>query len=166
MEYPDLIEWPDQVADEMIAFVKQYGSTGPDAYGAALLAATWLTLTRAGYSAAANAAYHAMLLAMPTGVYMQMCKLRMRFGEWRRASDSRQSLLERPIDELAVSVRVGHCLERLGVKTVGELVRKTAFDLVHEPNFGRRSLVEVELLLKAMGLSLQPTDLDVRNSRA
>jgi DNA-directed RNA polymerase alpha subunit len=155
LEYPDITgDWPDEVADDMIAFVKQFGSTGPDAHGAALLAATWLILTQAGYQRAANAAYHAILLAMPPEVYIQMCKLRAHFGEWRKDRLDRQSLLSRPVDELETSVRVAHCFERSGVKTVGDLVQKTAVELLHEPNFGAASLLEVRSLLKRMGLSL------------
>jgi DNA-directed RNA polymerase alpha subunit len=64
--------------------------------------------------------------------------------------------LSRPIDELAMSVRAARCLERLGVKTIGELVQKTTAELLQQPNFGRRSLLEIELILEDMGLSLRP----------
>jgi DNA-directed RNA polymerase subunit alpha len=73
--------------------------------------------------------------------------------------------LSRSIDEIAMSVRAADCLERLGVKTVGELVQKTTAELLQQPNFGRRSLREIETILKAMGLDLrsgrfQPQDVD------
>jgi hypothetical protein len=64
--------------------------------------------------------------------------------------------LSRPIDELEVSVRVARCLERLGVKTVGELIQKSKAELLREPNFGRRSMHELELILEDLGLSLRP----------
>ena len=70
-------------------------------------------------------------------------------------------LLSRPIDELEISVRVARCLQRLDVQTVGELVQKTRSELLREPNFGRRSLLDIELLLEAMGLRLTS-----RNNRA
>jgi hypothetical protein len=154
LEYPDLAgHWPHEVTTEMIAFVKAYGleayPANPDAYGAALLAAVWLSFHKAGYHAAAERAYNGALLAMPPGVFIQMCKLRSAFEAW-------QQKMSRPVDELEVSVRVAHCLARLGVKTLGQLAQMTTAKLLREPNFGKLSLGEVEMALKAYGLRLRP----------
>ena len=45
-------------------------------------------------------------------------------------SPDEQALLERPISDLNLSVRARKCMVRLGLNTIGELVRKTGDDLL------------------------------------
>lgn len=61
------------------------------------------------------------------------------------------------IDELVLSVRTEHCLKNDNIRTVAELCAKTRSELLRIPNFGRKSLREVEELLQAMGLTLTST---------
>ena len=52
-------------------------------------------------------------------------------------------MLDRPISDLNLSVRARKCMVRLGLTTIGELVRKTGDDLLECKNFGVTSLNEV-----------------------
>lgn len=60
------------------------------------------------------------------------------------------------IEELELGVRSYNCLKRAGIQTVGELVRKSESELNAIPNFGRKSVEEVQETLRARGLSLRP----------
>ncbi len=70
-------------------------------------------------------------------------------------SPDEQALLERPIADLNLSVRARKCMVRLGLGTIGELVRKTGDDLLESKNFGVTSLNEVREKLTIMGLKLR-----------
>ncbi len=54
-----------------------------------------------------------------------------------------QAVLDRPISDLNLSVRARKCMVRLGLTTIGELIRKTGDDLLECKNFGVTSLNEV-----------------------
>jgi DNA-directed RNA polymerase subunit alpha len=70
-------------------------------------------------------------------------------------SPDEQALLERPISDLNLSVRARKCMVRLGLNTVGELVRKSGDDLLECKNFGVTSLNEVREKLTGHGLKLR-----------
>lgn len=70
-------------------------------------------------------------------------------------SADEQALLSRPIAELSLSVRARKCMIRLGINTVGELVRRTGDDLLECKNFGVTSLNEVREKLTLQGLKLR-----------
>ena len=70
-------------------------------------------------------------------------------------SDDERALLDRPLSELNLSVRARKCMVRLGLTTVGELVRRTGDDLLECKNFGVTSLNEVREKLTAHGLRLR-----------
>jgi DNA-directed RNA polymerase subunit alpha len=55
---------------------------------------------------------------------------------------------------LELSVRSSNCLKEANIKTISDLVRKTEEELLNFRNFGKKSLTEIEEILKAMGLSL------------
>jgi DNA-directed RNA polymerase subunit alpha len=59
------------------------------------------------------------------------------------------------IEELELGVRSYNCLKRAGIQTVGELVRKSDSELNAIPNFGRKSIEEVQETLRARGLGLR-----------
>ena len=71
---------------------------------------------------------------------------------------STEAVREINIDELELSVRSYNCLKRAGINTVGELVNKTADDMMKVRNLGRKSLDEVIAKLKELGLSLRERD--------
>ena len=60
-----------------------------------------------------------------------------------------------PISELNLSVRARKCMIRLGINTIGELVRRTGDDLLECKNFGVTSLNEVREKLTVQGLKLR-----------
>ena len=66
-----------------------------------------------------------------------------------------QALLDRPISDLNLSVRARKCMIRLGLNTIGELVRRTGDDLLECKNFGVTSLNEVREKLTQNGLKLR-----------
>ena len=70
-------------------------------------------------------------------------------------SPAEQAVLERPISDLNLSVRARKCMVRLGLTTIGELVRKTGDDLLECKNFGVTSLNEVREKLTQMNLKLR-----------
>ncbi|MCK5611112.1 DNA-directed RNA polymerase subunit alpha [Candidatus Pacearchaeota archaeon] len=62
--------------------------------------------------------------------------------------------LRLPISELELSVRSANCLKDANIKTIVELVKKTESELLGFRNFGKKSLTEINDLLKVMGLHL------------
>ena len=70
-------------------------------------------------------------------------------------SPDEQAILERPISDLNLSVRARKCMVRLGLNTIGELLRKTGDDLLECKNFGVTSLTEVREKLDPLGLRLR-----------
>jgi DNA-directed RNA polymerase subunit alpha len=63
--------------------------------------------------------------------------------------------MDRPISDLNLSVRARKCMVRLGINTIGELMRKTGDDLLECKNFGVTSLNEVRAKLDPMNLKLR-----------
>jgi len=70
-------------------------------------------------------------------------------------SPDEQAMLDRPIADLNLSVRARKCMIRLGLNTVGELLRRTGDDLLECKNFGVTSLNEVREKLTLQGLKLR-----------
>ena len=70
-------------------------------------------------------------------------------------SPDEQALLSRPISDLALSVRARKCMIRLGITTIGELVRHTGDELLECKNFGVTSLNEVRDKLVVHSLKLR-----------
>lgn len=63
--------------------------------------------------------------------------------------------LEKPIEQLDLSVRAYNCLKREKITTVGELVQKTVEEMMHISGFGRTSFKEVQEKLTKLGLSFK-----------
>ncbi len=66
-----------------------------------------------------------------------------------------QALLNRPVSDLNLSVRARKCMARLGINTLGDLIRYSADELLECKNFGVTSLNEVVNKLAAFGLKLR-----------
>ncbi len=64
-------------------------------------------------------------------------------------------VLERSIDELELSVRSRRCMERLGVRTIRDLINKTEVELMSAKNFGMTSLNEIKRKLAELNLELR-----------
>jgi DNA-directed RNA polymerase subunit alpha len=70
-------------------------------------------------------------------------------------TEQEMALMNRPISDLQLSVRARKCMNRLGINTMGEVMQRTADELLESRNFGMTSLSEVREKLQAMGLSLR-----------
>jgi DNA-directed RNA polymerase subunit alpha len=70
-------------------------------------------------------------------------------------SADEQAMLARPISELNLSVRARKCMIRLAINTFGDLLRRTADDLLECKNFGVTSLNEVREKLTVLNLKLR-----------
>lgn len=70
----------------------------------------------------------------------------------------KEKVLEMTIEELDLSVRSYNCLKRAGINTVEDLINRTEEDMMKVRNLGRKSLEEVLNKLKALGLSLAPSE--------
>jgi DNA-directed RNA polymerase subunit alpha len=60
--------------------------------------------------------------------------------------------LEKPVEELELSVRSANCLRAAKIRSLGELVQKSEAEMLQYRNFGKKSLKEIADLLVAMGL--------------
>ncbi|KKK50499.1 hypothetical protein LCGC14_3124420, partial [marine sediment metagenome] len=69
------------------------------------------------------------------------------------ATIGNEGVLATPIGQIELSVRARRALERLGVKTLGELAAKTEAELLACRNFGQTSLNEVVQRLGEYGLA-------------
>jgi len=74
------------------------------------------------------------------------------------AEDEDEGLLSKPIDDLRLSVRARKCLQKLDIRTLGDLVRKTDAELLGCKNFGVTSLNEIKKALSSLGLSMRTLD--------
>lgn len=69
-----------------------------------------------------------------------------------------RGMMNKPIDEVQLSVRARKCLQKLNIRTLGELVRTTDAELLGCKNFGVTSLNEIKRMLAGFGLSLRTLD--------
>ena len=69
-----------------------------------------------------------------------------------------KAILNRPVDDLNLSVRSRKCVERLNLRTIGELTKKTEAELLGVKNFGVTSLNEIKKALESFGLTLRSLD--------
>ncbi|HUW18517.1 MAG TPA: DNA-directed RNA polymerase subunit alpha C-terminal domain-containing protein [Sedimentisphaerales bacterium] len=72
--------------------------------------------------------------------------------------EEERGLLNRPVDDLALSVRSRKCLQKLEIRTLGDLIQKTDAELLGCKNFGVTSLNEIKKALTNYGLSLRTLD--------
>jgi DNA-directed RNA polymerase subunit alpha len=79
----------------------------------------------------------------------------MRYRPKQPLSEQEQAVLGKPVSELNLSVRARKCMNRLGINTLGDLVQRSADELLESKNFGMTSLNEVREKLGQFGLSLR-----------
>lgn len=65
------------------------------------------------------------------------------------------AVLNKPVSDLNLSVRARKCMNRLNLGSLGELIQRTADDLLEAKNFGVTSLTEVREKLAQYGLKLR-----------
>jgi DNA-directed RNA polymerase subunit alpha len=78
-----------------------------------------------------------------------------RFRPQQTLSEEQQAILSKPISDLNLSVRARKCMNRLGINTLGELIQRSADELLESKNFGITSLSEVREKLGQYGLKLR-----------
>ncbi|MHC4191097.1 MAG: tetratricopeptide repeat protein [Planctomycetota bacterium] len=69
-----------------------------------------------------------------------------------------EGLMNKPTDDLQLSVRARKCLQKLNIRTIGELIQRTDAELLGCKNFGVTSLNEINKALANLGLSLRNLD--------
>ena len=79
----------------------------------------------------------------------------MRYRSSQPVSEQEQAVLGKPISDLNLSVRARKCMNRLGINTLGDLVQRSADELLESKNFGMTSLNEVREKLGQFSLSLR-----------
>src|SRR5262249_36632096 len=79
----------------------------------------------------------------------------MRYRTHPALSEQEQAVLNKPVTDLNLSVRARKCMNRLGINTLGDLIQRTADELLESKNFGMTSLSEVREKLQQYGLSLR-----------
>lgn len=62
--------------------------------------------------------------------------------------------LSMPVADLELSVRSANCLREAKIKTIADLVQRSESEMLKFRNFGKKSLSEIQEILKGMGLSL------------
>jgi len=62
--------------------------------------------------------------------------------------------LDKPVEDLELSVRSANCLKNAEIHFIGDLAQKTDQEMLKTKNFGRKSLNEIKALLSEMGLTL------------
>ena len=72
-----------------------------------------------------------------------------------KVEDSKQKKLDTSISELELTVRAYNCLEKAGIKTLGDLVDKSEPEVAKIRNLGKKSLKEVVDKIKEMGLKFR-----------
>jgi DNA-directed RNA polymerase subunit alpha len=79
----------------------------------------------------------------------------MRYRPQQPLSEQEQAVLNKPVSDLNLSVRARKCMNRLGINSLGDLVQRTAEELLESKNFGQTSLAEVREKLGQYGLTLR-----------
>ncbi len=69
-----------------------------------------------------------------------------------------EGLMNKSVDDLQLSVRARKCLQKLNIRTIGELTQRTDAELLGVKNFGVTSLNEIKKALTNLGLSLRNLD--------
>jgi DNA-directed RNA polymerase subunit alpha len=75
-----------------------------------------------------------------------------------QGSPEDQGVLVKSVDDIQLSVRSRKCLQKLNIRSLGELTRTTEAELLGCKNFGVTSLNEIKKVLAGFGLSLRSLD--------
>jgi DNA-directed RNA polymerase subunit alpha len=78
-----------------------------------------------------------------------------RYRPAQNLSPEEQATLNKPVSDLNLSVRARKCMNRLNITTLGELIQRTADELLEAKNFGMTSLTEVRERLGQHNLKLR-----------
>ncbi len=79
----------------------------------------------------------------------------VRYRPQQPMTDQEKAVLSKTVSDLNLSVRARKCMNRLGINSLGELVQRSADELLESKNFGMTSLNEVREKLAQFGLTLR-----------
>lgn len=74
--------------------------------------------------------------------------------EKERENNKLNEVLSTPITDFELSVRSKNCLNKMKIKTLGDLIKKSEAELLSYKNFGETSLAEIKGILEKKGLKL------------
>lgn len=63
-----------------------------------------------------------------------------------------RKLLQKPVEELELTVRAANCIKEANIRSIGELVGRKESEMLKFKNFGKKSLNELVAVLKSKGL--------------
>lgn len=69
------------------------------------------------------------------------------------------NFLNKPIISLKLSVRTLSCLKNMNILYIRDLLNKSPAEYLRTPNFGRKSLIEIQQLISAYGLYLKDSNI-------
>jgi len=69
-------------------------------------------------------------------------------------SEPLNPFLDKPVEDLELSVRSANCLKNADINFIGDLAQKSDQEMLKTKNFGRKSLNEIKALLSEMDLTL------------
>jgi DNA-directed RNA polymerase subunit alpha len=72
----------------------------------------------------------------------------------QKRNERLSQMLNIPVTDFELSVRSRNCLQKMGLRTLGDLTRITEQQLLTSKNFGETSLFEIREMLASKGLSL------------
>jgi DNA-directed RNA polymerase subunit alpha len=78
-----------------------------------------------------------------------------RFRPNQPLTEEEQAILGKSVSDLNLSVRARKCMNRLNINSLGELIQRSADELLESKNFGMTSLNEVREKLAQLGLTLR-----------
>ncbi|MDD5687324.1 MAG: DNA-directed RNA polymerase subunit alpha [Elusimicrobia bacterium] len=104
-------------------------------------------------------------LAYSAKLLSDSVKIFINFEEEEEESDKKEkdkteekqvsSILDQSVEIVELSIRAATCLKRAKIKTIGDLTKKTREELLGYKNFGKKSLEDIEMKLKELGVSLK-----------
>lgn len=74
--------------------------------------------------------------------------------EREKRKDRKNKILETPLTDFELSVRSRNCFKKMGIRTLGDLLRISESELLSYKNFGETSLHEIKATLASKGLHL------------
>ena len=74
--------------------------------------------------------------------------------EAQKRNERINQVLGIPVTDFELSVRSRNCLQKMGVRTLGDLTRISELELLSSKNFGETSLIEIRDMLHSRGLDL------------
>ncbi|HJN07379.1 MAG TPA: DNA-directed RNA polymerase subunit alpha C-terminal domain-containing protein [Pirellulaceae bacterium] len=74
--------------------------------------------------------------------------------EAQKRTDRLSQVLSIPVTDFELSVRSRNCLQKMGVRSLGDLTRTSEQELLTSKNFGETSLIEIRDMLHSKGLDL------------